>query len=150
MWLNTDLYQWRIQGAHPARAHKILSLWHTNFTKCSRIGSWRPRYATVYWKKKRFDKCRFQSAENDPKMCCWSYNKSPLCRWQFWFIYFYHQLHPSQPWVEFCLFGSCSEVHYLASGFLKVNELEGAGILTRTTIDSLSTFKICQNSFLWD
>ena len=40
--------QWRIQGVPPARTPplrvQILSFWHTNFSKCSHLGSWRPPY----------------------------------------------------------------------------------------------------------
>ena len=39
------IFHWRIQGAHPARAplkDPILLFRHKNFTKRSRIGSWRP------------------------------------------------------------------------------------------------------------
>ena len=39
------ILHWRIQGAHPACAplrDPILSFWHTNFMKCSRLGSPRP------------------------------------------------------------------------------------------------------------
>ena len=35
------------RGAPPAHAPlrvQILSFWHTNFSKCSRLGSWRPPY----------------------------------------------------------------------------------------------------------
>ena len=47
--------QWRIQGAPLARAPlqvQILSFWHTNFSKRSRLGSWHPptRLAPPYGK----------------------------------------------------------------------------------------------------
>ena len=49
------LMQWRIQGAPPACTPlwvQILSFWHTNFSKRSRLGSWRPPYGKSwirYW-----------------------------------------------------------------------------------------------------
>ena len=42
---NWVILQWWIQGALPARAPlrvQILSFWHTNFLKRSRLGSWHP------------------------------------------------------------------------------------------------------------
>ena len=39
--------QWQIQGVPPActpPTGPVSSFWHTNFSKCSRLGSWRPPY----------------------------------------------------------------------------------------------------------